>query len=232
MWVRLGDRSSTRSLPASCARARASDAPPAELPGDEQGADPAGQIDRELEHVGPHHGLEAAEPGVDHGDDAHHHDRRRHAPAGHQRERDGAGEDPDGVAQEAGDQEDERGEPPGADAEARLEPGVGGLLLAPEVAGEEPARHADAADEVAEGELEKRQVAAGADARDGDDRERRGLGGDDGEQDGPGRQVARAEEVVGRAALVARDPEADAQREDEVQHDDGEVESVHGRWRG
>ena len=52
----------------------------------------------------------------------------------------------------------------------------------------------------------------------------RGLGGDDGEQDGPGRQVARAEEVVGRAPLVARHPEADAEREDEIEHDDGEVE--------
>ena len=42
----------------------------------------------------------------------------------------GAGEDPDRVAQEAGHEKDDRGEPPGPDAEARLEPGVGGLLVA------------------------------------------------------------------------------------------------------
>ena len=59
----------------------------------------------------------------------------------------------------------------------------------------------------------------------------RGLGGDDGEQDGPGGQVAGAEEVVGRAPLVARDPEADAEREGEVEPDDGEVECVQGTSR-
>ena len=94
----------------------------------------AGQVDGELQHIGPDHRLEAAEPGVDH----------RTMPittiaVGTLQPVTRAsgmalGEDADGVAQEAGHQEDERREPPGADAEARLEPRVGRLLLAPEVA--------------------------------------------------------------------------------------------------
>ena len=62
-----------------------------------------------------------------------------------------------------------------------------------------------------------------------DDGERGRLGGDDGEQDGPGGQVPGAEEVVGRAPLAARHPEADAQGEDEVEADDDEVGCVQSR---
>ena len=144
-----------------------------QVPGDEQRPHAARQIHRELKHVGPHHGLEAAEPGVDHRHHAHDDDRRRHPPAGDERQRDRAGEHPDRVAQEAGDEEDERREPPRPDAEARLEAGVGRLLLTPEISRQEPARDRDPADQVAHGELEEGQVAAGADAGDRDDRERR-----------------------------------------------------------
>ena len=107
-----------------------------------------------------------------------------------------------------------------------LQPGVGRLLLAPEVSGEQPGRDADPADQVPEGELEKGEVAPRADARDGDDRERGGLGRDDREQDGPGGEIARAEEVVGRAPLMPGDPQPDTERKDEVQADDDDVERV------
>ena len=151
------------------------------------------------------------------------------APAGHQREGNGAGKDPDGVAQEAGDQKDGRGEPPGTYSEAGLEPGVRRLLIAPEVSRQEPDGHADASDQIAEGELEEGEVAARADAGHRDHGERRGFGGDDGEENGPGGQVSRAEEVVGGAPLAAGYPEPEAQGEDEVQDDDDEVGGVQSR---
>ncbi len=47
----------------------------------------------------------------------------------------------------------------------RLEPLVGGLLLATEVARQQPGGDADAADEVADGELEEGEIAAGPDAQ-------------------------------------------------------------------
>ena len=55
-----------------------------------------------------------------------------------------------------------------------------------------------------------------------------GLGRHDGEQDRPGRQVTRAEEVIGRAALPPGHPEPDPEGKDEVADDDEEVEAVQG----
>jgi hypothetical protein len=199
-----------------------------EVPGDEERADAAGEIDRELQHVGPDDRLEAAEPGVDHRDEAHRHDRRRDAPPGDDRERDGAREDAHRVAEEARHEEHDRREPPRLDAEAALEPGVGGLLIAAEVAREEPRRHAEAPDQVAEGELQEAQVAAGADAGDRDDGERARLGRDDRQQDRPRGEVARTEEIVGRARLPPRDPETDAEAQQEVDADDPEIEAGQG----
>jgi hypothetical protein len=74
--------------------------------------------------------------------------------------------------------------------------------------------------------LEEDEAAAGADARNGDDGERRGLGGDDREQDRPGGEIPRAEEVVGRAPLMPGDPQPDPERKDEVQADDDDVEGM------
>jgi hypothetical protein len=116
-----------------------------------------------------------------------------------------------------------------------LQPCVRRFLLAAEIAGKQPQGHADAADQVADRELEEGEVAAGADAGNGDDRERGGLGGDDGEQDRPGGEIPRAEEVVGGAALVAGDPEPYTERKDEVEADDDDVEAVQtklGCWIG
>jgi hypothetical protein len=107
-----------------------------------------------------------------------------------------------------------------------FQPGVSRLLFASEVSGEQPDRHADPADQVSEGELEKSEIAPRADAGNGDDRERRGLGGDDREQDRPGGEIPRAEEVVGRAPLMPGDPQPDPERKDEVQADDDDVEGM------
>ncbi len=217
----------TVSLPASFACARHGREPAAQPDGDPQCRDATGHVHRQLQDIGPDHRLEPAEPGVDEGRNAHHDDRGGDAPAGDERQRHRAGKYPHAVAQEAGHQEDHRGDATRVGPEATLEPLVRGLLLAAEIAGQQPGGHADAADEVSEGELEEGEVAAGADPRHGDDRQRRGLGGHDGEHDRPGREVARPEEVVARRRLPPRHPEPEGEGEDEVDGDDGEIEGPH-----
>jgi hypothetical protein len=81
--------------------------------------------------------------------------------------------------------------------------------------------------------LEEGEVASRADAGYGDDGECRGLGCNDRKQDGEGGKVASTEKVVAGIALPARDPESEAEREDEVDCDDREIECVQVRrgWR-
>jgi len=74
--------------------------------------------------------------------------------------------------------------------------------------------------------LQKGEIATRADAGHRDDRERRRLGCDDGEEDGPCGQVSSTEEVISGAPLVASHPEAEAQGESKVYDDDGEVGGV------
>jgi hypothetical protein len=163
---------------------------------------------------------------------AHDYDRRRYAPIGHQGQWNGAGKYPDRVAQKSGDQEDGRGEPASPHPEPGLEPGVGGLLVTPEISGQEEAGYGDPADEIAEGELQECQVAAGADARNRDDGEGRGLGRDDGEENSPGGQVPGTEKIIGGAALPPRHPESQPEGEDEIESDNDEVGVPHTgeRW--
>jgi hypothetical protein len=107
-----------------------------------------------------------------------------------------------------------------------FQPGVGRLLFASEVSGKQPDRYADPADQISQGELEKGEVASRADTGNGDDGERGRLGRDDREQDGPGGEIPRAEEIVGRAPLMPGDPQPDPERKDEVQADDDDVQTM------
>ena len=140
-----------------------------------------------------------------------------------ERQRNGAGENPNRVSQEASYQEYGGCEPAGAHAETRFQPGVGSLLLSPEIPRQEPDGYSDASDQISEGELQKGQIATGANARYRDDGQCRCFGCDDREQNCPGGEIAGAEEVVGSALLTACDPEAEPQGEDEVDDDNSEV---------
>src|SRR5207302_1729248 len=78
-----------------------------------------------------------------------------------------------------------------------------------EIAREQERRHADPTDQIAEGELQEPEVAAGRDTGDGDHRQGGGLGRDDRQHDGPPGQAAVAEEVVARVALAPREHQAE-----------------------
>ena len=73
---------------------------------------------------------------------------------------------------------------------------VGGQHFAAEVTREEEQRDDDAAEHVAEHDLQEAEVAGEGYAGDGDDGERRGLGGDDGEGDRPPGNGVVGEEVA------------------------------------
>jgi hypothetical protein len=44
--------------------------------------------------------------------------------------------------------------------------------------------------------MKKREISPRPETRNREDGQGRGLGGDDGEQDGPGRKISRAQEIV------------------------------------
>ena len=83
-------------------------------------------------------------------------------------ERDRRGEDPHAIREGAGEEEHAGGGAPRSPTEASLQALVGCVLCAFEVAGQEQGGDADPADEVAEPDLEERQIAAGGDPRDRD----------------------------------------------------------------
>ncbi len=194
-----------------------------EFPGDHQCSHTSSQVYGQLNHIGPHHRLEPAEPGVDEGDATHGHDSRRDAPPGQQREGDGTRKNANAIAQKSGAEKDHRYHTPGGRPEARLQPGVGGLLVPAKIPGQQPDRDADPADQVAKGELKKRQVAASADSRHRDHGQGRGFGRNDRKKDRPRREISGAEEIVAGRLLAARRPQPYPERNREVQRDDDEV---------
>lgn len=169
---------------------------PGHLQRDQQRRQSAGHVDEQLEGIGPDHGLQAAEEGVEQGHATHRHDGPGDIPARHQRQRDGAGKDAHPVGQEACHEKQHRQGAPRVGAEAGLQSLIGGLLSAIKVPRQKPDGHADAPDQVTQRQLQETEVATRADARDRDHRQRRGLRGHDGQHHRPGRQIARAQKVV------------------------------------
>ena len=142
-----------------------------------------------------------------------------------EQKRDRARKDSHRISHESGDQEAGREPPSCRRPEPGLQPGIGGFLLPLEVAGQKPAGHEQPPDQVPERELEKGEVAPGADAGNRDNREGGGFGGDNGEQHGPCRQIAGAKKIVPRRALGAGNPQPHAQGENEIDDDDGEIDA-------
>ena len=116
-------------------------------------------------------------------------------------------------------------------AEAAVDELVGGEHLAGEVARQEERCHDNAAEHVADNDLEEAEVAREGDAGDGDDREGRGLGGDYRKRDGPPRDGVVGEKVALERAIrcggSARFAKAKAEERDADEvDDDREVEGM------
>ncbi len=160
---------------------------PGQVGGHDERGDPAYEIHPELDHVHPHDGPQAPDPRVDHRDEADREDAGGETPVGDEGNDDRRGKDAHAVGQGPGEEEDARGGTPGERPEATLQALVGRVLGALEISRQEQPRDADASDEVAEGELQEREIAARGEAWDRDHRQRRRLRRDDREHDGPPR---------------------------------------------
>ena len=192
--------------------------------------DPAQYVDADLDDVGPDDGEHATVIGVDHrehADDEHgewRHEPRRDDRPEDQRDRDRRGEHANRITEQPRGHERDRRQAAGGDAEAALEESVRRDELALVVPGQQRVGDHDAADEVAGGDLEKRQVGRVRQSRDADERERARFRGDDGEQDRPPWHGAVGDEVRSRRSLPAPEVEAEPGRSDHVDDDDGEVQ--------
>ncbi len=203
--------------------------PAGELRRHDQRRDPAQDVDAQLHHVHPDDGAKAADPGVDHRDQADRQDPGGEAPVGDDREGDGGREHAHAVGQRPREQEDPGGHPPGPGPEAALQALVGGVLGPLEVAGQEQGRDADPTDQIAEADLQEGQVGARGDAGNRDHRQRRRLRRDDGEHQRPPRQAAMAQEVIARVALPPRQHQPDDEHGAAIDRDDRYVEGAHRR---
>ena len=157
--------------------------------------DGAADVDGHLHDVGPDDGGHAAFEGVEQrerGDDG---DGEDVAGADGDADDDGDGEDADAFGGGSGEEEEAGGDLVQEGAEALVDELVGGEHLAGEVARQKERGDDDAAEHVADDDLQEAEVAGEGDAGDGDDGEGGGFGGDDGERDGPPGDGVVGEEV-------------------------------------
>jgi hypothetical protein len=160
------------------------------------GDDGSADVDGHLDDVGPDDGGHSALEGVEQregGDDG---DGEHVAGADGDADDDGDGEDADAFGGGAGEQEEAGGDFVERLAEAAIDELIGGEHLALEVLGQEEHGDDDAAEHVADDDLQEAEVAGEGEAGRADDGERGGFGGDDGEGDGPPGDGAVGEEVA------------------------------------
>ena len=144
-----------------------------------------------------------------------------HVPVRDDRQRNRRGEDPDAIGQRAGHEEHGGRRAPRRGPEAALEPLVGGVLGALEVAREQQGGDADPSHQIPERDLEKREVAARGDPRDGDHRDGGRFRRDHRQHQRPPGQAAVAQEVVAGVALPPGEHQPGHQHGGAIQDDDG-----------
>ena len=115
---------------------------------------------------------------------------------------DADGEDAHTFGSGAREKEESGGDLVQSGAEALVDELVGGEHLALKVVGQEDQRDDDAAEHVADDDLQEAEVAGERDAGDADDGEGAGLGRDDGERDGPPGDRLVGEEVAAQRARL------------------------------
>ena len=180
----------------------------------------AGQVYDELHDVHPDHRGHAAQPGVgqrDHGhqQDGGNHNRRlrriREPKRGrgrgeHRREHQRSGKETQSIGEVARDQEDRRRAPAERASDPCAQQLVRGEQILAEVRRQQDECHQHAPGEIAEGELEERQVPPERIARDADHGDRARLRRDDGACDRPPRHAPPGQIVVAQGRSPAREP--------------------------
>jgi len=201
----------------------------------------AENVEEHLRHVGPDHRCHAAFEGVEQRQADDQHDGGDLAGAQHDRNHDRDGEDAHALGESANDQKRRCGHPAQAGAEPDFDELVGREHFAPEILGQKEERNHDARQQVPQDHLQEAEVAGEGQARGADDGQRAGLGGYDGERDGPPRSGPAAEEVLLQALLAPAKMGAEPGYPGQVDEDDGPISVAHssqdsriqlgGRWQ-
>ena len=184
----------------------------------------AEEVHEHLDGVRPDGGDDAALLGVEDHGEAEGEDAPPFVDARRHRQNEGRGMEADAVAQGSGEQEDSRRGGAHGPSEALLKDLVRGEDLAAEVRGQEEERNDEAADYVAEDELQEREVSGVGRAGRTDESERARLGRDDAGGDGPPGHALPPEEVAADAAAVtSSEPRAEGRDRDDVgeENEDG-----------
>src|SRR5580692_4698555 len=175
------------------------------MPEDEHCNQRASQVDGELNHIGPDDGGHAALECVDQGEDGYDADGgdvaseiAHSGKEGAERDpdNDGDGKDPNAFSCGARDQEQGGRERPQTVAEPALDQLIRGDQVAAKIMRNEQNSNDNAANDVADHELEESEVAFISEPRHADDGERTGFRSDDGQRNCPPRNLLVGEEVT------------------------------------
>ena len=151
----------------------------------------------------------------------------RGRPAGQVLEHRRRQEEPEAVAERAGDQEEERGRRPGRSPEPILQQLIGGEDLPAEIGRQEDGGDHDPPEDVAESQLQEREIAPVGHAGDAQEGRRAGLGRDDRDHDRPGGDVALAQEISLQPLRSRAQPGPEQGATGDVDRDHGQVDRVH-----
>ena len=110
--------------------------------------------------------------------------------------------------------------------EARTDELIRRHQLAFEVARQKEHTDNDAAEQVAQCDLQEPEVTREGEAGDADDGEGAGLRGDDGQRDGPPRHVTVGKEVRPQRPLAVAKAESEQGNAQQIEDDDGDVDEV------
>ena len=207
---------------------------------DPEGDRATGQIEKKLRDVGPDDGFHAAFEGVENGERDDDDDGQVLGRAEDHADDESDGGNADAFGDGASDEERAGGNGAHFFAEAFFDERVGGEKLAAKIAGEKKEDNEDAADQIADDQLNEGQVPGVGDGGRADDGERGGFRSDDGKGEGPPGSGFAAEKIVetdgfaifaGDVFFAAAEAHAKSGYGEEIGDDDGEVERVNAHLR-
>ena len=180
----------------------------------------AGHKQNELRGIGPHNGFQSAHISVHQRKADKEQDGRQHGPIEHQLQGDAGDKHAHAGGQRADDEKHYGRRLVRAAAEGVADERVGRVDFFFEIQRHHHHRQHDAANHVADHDLDEHQITAIRHRGHADESQRAGLGGHDGKRHRPPRQLASAEKIIARGFLAAPQPNAQRDDADEVNNDD------------
>ena len=196
----------------------------------EEGDGASGQVEEQLRYIGPNDGFHAAFEGVENGEGDDEDDGQFLRSAENDADDQSNGGNADALGNGARDEKCGGGDGAHSFAKTFFDQGVGGEKFATKVTGKKQHDNEDAADEVAEDQLEKGEISAVGDCGRADDGERGSFRGDDGEREGPPGGRPPAKKIIARILLSAAEANAKGRHTEQIADDNCQVQwmNAHG----